>query len=153
MSTIRRSLRWRLTRGSFGRLVREAVTLHPLIYGGDPSRVSIASGVVLNDALLNCASGKIRIERHVFFGHGVTLLTGTHDYSRFGVERQQAFIASGKDIVIGEGAWVATNATIVGPCYVGMHAVVAAGAVVVADVPAYTVVAGVPARALSQIAH
>lgn len=129
------------------------MTIHPYIYGGDLRRVSIAPGVVLNDALLNCASGEIRIEQHVFFGHGVTLLTGTHDYSRFGPERQRAFIESGRDIVIGEGAWIATNATIIGPCRVGEHAVVAAGAVVVGDVPAYAVVGGVPARTLSSIRH
>lgn len=152
MPRIRDSLRWRLLRGSFGRLVREAVTLHPYIYGADPSRVSIAAGVVLNDALLNCATGEIRIEQNVFFGHGVTVIAGAHDYTRFGLERQRALVDD-TDVVIAEGAWIATNATIVGPCRVGEHAVVAAGAVVVGDVPAYTVVAGVPAKTVSHIAH
>jgi acetyltransferase-like isoleucine patch superfamily enzyme len=150
MPRIRESLRWRLTHGSFGRLVREAVTLHPYIFGFDPSRVSIAPGVVLNDVLLNCGAGDIRIEQDVFFGHGVTVIAGNHDYTLFGAERQRTLI-EGRNVVIGEGAWIATNATIVGPCHVGEHAVVAAGAVVVGDVPAYAVVAGVPAKMVSHI--
>jgi acetyltransferase-like isoleucine patch superfamily enzyme len=153
VSTIGRRLRWRLTRGWFGRLVREAAAQHPYVYGEDPSRVSIAPGVVLNDALLNCSSGRIRIERDVFFGHSVSVLTGSHDYSKLGPERQQAYVRSGRDIVIGEGSWIATNATIVGPCRIGEHAVVAAGAVVVHDVPAYAIVAGVPAKTIAYVRH
>jgi len=151
-SRISKSLRWRLVRGSFGRLVREAVTHHPYVHG-DSRRVSIGQGSVVNDALMNCASGDIRIGPHVFFGHGVTLLAGAHDYSRFGVDRQNAWFKSGRDILICEGVWVATNATIIGPCRVGEHAVVAAGAVVVRDVEPYTVVAGVPAKKVSHIEH
>jgi acetyltransferase-like isoleucine patch superfamily enzyme len=40
---------------------------------------------------------------------------------------------------------------VLGPCRIGEHAVVAAGSVVRADVPPYTVVGGVPARVLSTI--
>jgi len=100
---------------------------------------------------LNVSSGTITIGRNVLVAHGVSILTGTHDYRRFGNERRYAVPANGRDIVIGEGVWIASNATVLGPCTIGEHAVVAAGAVVVDDVPAYTVVAGVPARVVSQI--
>ena len=57
----------------------------------------------------------------------------------------------GQDIVIGNGAWIGTNAVILGPCIIGDHAVVAAGAVVTKDVPAYAIVAGVPAKIIKYI--
>ena len=51
----------------------------------------------------------------------------------------------GRDIVVGEGAWLASNVTVVGPCTIGEHAVVGVGSLVLHDVEPYTVVAGVPA--------
>ena len=139
------SLREWLVHGPFGRLVREATLYHPVIFG-DSARVTIEPGAVVNDALFNVSSGTIRIERDAFFGHGVSLLTGTHDADVFGAGRKDAIPPEGRDIVVGECAWIASNATVLGPCRIGPHAVVAAGAVVTGDVPEYTVVAGVPAR-------
>jgi acetyltransferase-like isoleucine patch superfamily enzyme len=146
----RRSLVQFLARGLLGEVAREAIVIHPAIFG-DRSRVSIGPETVVNDALFNCASGTITVERQAFFGHGVSLLTGTHDIDKFGLERQQAIPQEGRDIHIGEGAWVSSNATILGPCRIGAHAVVAAGSVVLDDVPSYAVVAGVPASVVSRI--
>jgi acetyltransferase-like isoleucine patch superfamily enzyme len=136
----------RLARGYFGRVVRQAAREHPHVFG-DRSRVRVGENVILNDALLNTVSGTITIERDAFFGHGVALLTGAHDSTRTGVERQNT-VRQDADIVIGEGAWIASNATVLGPCRVGAHAVVAAGAVVTRDVPAGAVVGGVPAKVI-----
>jgi acetyltransferase-like isoleucine patch superfamily enzyme len=49
-------------------------------------------------------------------------------------------------IRISRGAWIAAGATVLQGVTVGDDAVVAAGAVVTKDVPAPTLVAGVPAR-------
>jgi UDP-2-acetamido-3-amino-2,3-dideoxy-glucuronate N-acetyltransferase len=49
-------------------------------------------------------------------------------------------------VVIGEGAAIGARAVCVAPVVVGRWALVAAGAVVVADVPDFALVAGVPAR-------
>jgi acetyltransferase-like isoleucine patch superfamily enzyme len=108
----------------------------------------MGTGVVVNDALLNTASGRIEIGDYSFFGHGVSLLTGTHRITERGIARQRSVPESGRDIVIGKGVWVASQATVLGPCVVGDDAVIAAGSLVTEDVPARTVVAGVPARPL-----
>lgn len=57
-----------------------------------------------------------------------------------------AIPTGGRDIVVRAGAWIASNATIIGPAVIGEHAVVAAGAVVLGNVEPEVVVAGVPAR-------
>jgi UDP-2-acetamido-3-amino-2,3-dideoxy-glucuronate N-acetyltransferase len=49
-------------------------------------------------------------------------------------------------VVIGEGAAIGARAVCVAPVVVGRWALVAAGAVVVADVPDFALVVGVPAR-------
>ena len=106
---------------------------------------------MVNDALFNLSSGEITVEEYAFFGHGVAILTGTHDITVFDRERQVGVPKRGRDVVIGRGAWISTNALVLGPCRIGEHAVVAAGSLVRADVPPYTVVGGVPARVLSTI--
>jgi hypothetical protein len=124
---------------------REAELTTPRLWGPG-ERLHVASTAVLNDTLLNTVSGNITVEEYAFFGHGVALLTGTHDVSRTGRERQLAIPSEGHDIVIGAGAWIASRAIVLGPCRIGANAVVAAGAVVSSDVPAGAIAAGVPAR-------
>ncbi|MEM9998211.1 MAG: acyltransferase [Bacteroidota bacterium] len=51
-------------------------------------------------------------------------------------------------IVIEDDAWLAIRSTVLKGVTIGRGAVVAAGAVVVKDVPPYTVVAGVPAKVI-----
>jgi acetyltransferase-like isoleucine patch superfamily enzyme len=124
--------------------------LHHTVFG-PPERLSIAGSAVVNDALFNTVSGSIVVEDDAFFGHGVCVLTGSHDVRARGADRKDAIPASGRDVRIGPGAWVASRAVVLGPCTVGADAVVAAGAVVSGDVPARTVVGGVPARVLRRL--
>lgn len=104
----------------------------------------IAPGVEM-DALIDCIH-KVTVEANVFSGHDVMILTGSHDPTKFGLERKVT--SGGGPVHIKEGAWLCTRAVIVGPVTVGRHAVVAAGAVVIHDVPDYALVAGVPARVI-----
>ena len=55
-----------------------------------------------------------------------------------------------KRTLIKEGASIGANATIVCGNTIGDYAMVAAGAVVTKDVPAYTLVAGVPAKVIGR---
>jgi acetyltransferase-like isoleucine patch superfamily enzyme len=118
---------------------------------GDPARLSIDPTASVNDALFNTESGTIFVGEHAFFGFRVLVLTGTHDVAERGVARQEAVPSKGRDVIIEKGAWVASGAIVLGPCTVGESAVVAAGAVVTTDVPARTVVAGVPARVIREL--
>lgn len=53
-----------------------------------------------------------------------------------------------KGIEIGHDVWIGCNATILDGVKIGAHAVVAAGATVTKDVPAYSVVGGCPAKVI-----
>ena len=106
----------------------------------------IAPGVIVN-GLIDCIH-KITLRKDVFFGHDTMLLTGAHDPEKFGEERKRS--NGGGPITIEEGAWIASRAIVLGPCTIGQHAVVAAGAVVTRDVEAYTMVAGNPAKVIKR---
>jgi maltose O-acetyltransferase len=91
---------------------------------------------------------EITIEDFVAIGQQVMILTTTHDVGpsdwRSGSIRQLP-------VRIGSGAWLGARSTILPGVTVGQGAVVAAGALVNRDVPANTLVAGVPARAVKQL--
>ena len=118
---------------------------------GDRSKLDVHPTAVVNNALFNVGSGTITVGEYAFFGHNVSVLTGTHDINTFGRERGSAIPRSGRDIVIGEGVWVASNAMVLGPCVIGAHAVVGGGSLVMGDVAPYTIVAGSPARVLRSV--
>lgn len=122
----------------------------PIIYG-DTARLHIDPTAIVNNALFNLSSGEITIGEYAFFGHNVSVLTGTHDFTKFGAERQVAVPKSGRDVVIEEGAWLSSHVVVVAPCRIGAHSVVGVGSLVLGDVEPYTVVAGSPARALRKI--
>ena len=124
----------------------------PLIYG-DPARLHVHPTAVVKNALFNLSSGDVTVGRYAFFGHNVAILTGTHDINRFGRERQVAVPKHGRDVVVGEGAWLSSFAIVVGPCSIGEHAVVGVGSLVLHDVAPYTVVAGSPATPRRVILH
>src|SRR3954465_4919657 len=108
--------------------------LHHHAVFGDEGRLRIDKSAQVHNAMFNTVSGTITIEANAFFGHGVSVLTGTHDITKEGAARSRSFPRRGRDVVIEEGAGGASNATIPGPCPTGGPAVVAAGAVVTGDV-------------------
>jgi acetyltransferase-like isoleucine patch superfamily enzyme len=115
-------------------------------------RISLGKEVYVCNTLFNCASGAISIGDNTFFGHNVCLLTGTHDFRKKGKERHFSIPTEGRDIRIGEGVWIASNVTILGPCTIGDHAVIAAGSVVCGgDLPGGFIYAGVPAKPIKPI--
>jgi serine acetyltransferase len=91
----------------------------------------------------------VTIEDEVFIGHGVMFIN-----DRFPVAtNDDGTIKTDADwtvepILVKRRAAIGSNATIVCGVTVGAGALVGAGAVVVADVPDYTIVAGVPARVI-----
>ncbi len=125
--------------------------LERMLVFGDRSRLRIHPSAKVHNALFNLSSGDVTVGEHAFFGHSVSILTGTHDIGKFGVERANAIPESGRDIDVGEGAWISSHAIVLGPCAIGAHAVVGAGAVVQEDVAPYAVVGGNPAKVIKVI--
>ncbi len=109
----------------------------------------IAPGVVIN-GLVDCL-GLVTIEKDVFTGHDITILTGEHDYTKFGKERRDSYWP--RPVRIREGAWLASRCIIMPGVTVGKHAVVGAGSVINKDVPPYELWIGNPGRCVKRYNH
>jgi acetyltransferase-like isoleucine patch superfamily enzyme len=103
----------------------------------------IGNHVHLNDAYIDSTS-LVTIGDYTFFGPGVRILTATHDITKLGLERQQTITS--KPISIGQGVFLAADATIIGGTCIGDNAVIGARSVVTKDVLPNSFAAGNPAR-------
>jgi len=106
----------------------------------------IGKNVFINHDCTFLDIGGITIEDDVLIGPKVSVITESHPLNPS--ERNSLLV---KPVVIKRNAWIGVGAIILPGVTIGENAVVAAGAVVSKDVPANTVVAGVPAKVVKTI--
>lgn len=91
------------------------------------------------------AQGGIEIGCNVIIGPGVMIFSEDHNYSDVNLPiRMQG--ESRERVLIEDDCWVGGGAHILKGVTVGRGSIIAAGAVVIEDIPPYSVVAGVPGR-------
>jgi acetyltransferase-like isoleucine patch superfamily enzyme len=134
-----RALLARLT----GRPVHESVTVFPPFYSEFGKNLTLGEDVFINLGCRFQDTGGITIGAGALIGHGSTLTTLDHGMDP---DRRADMVPS--PIVVGRKVWLGAGVTVVPGVTIGDGAVVGAGAVVTKDVPADTIVAGVPARPL-----
>ena len=112
----------------------------------EPGKLEFGDQVDVGEFTHIRANGGVRIGSRVLIAANVTITSREHPVAlpRWGVTTDAPIVIE-DDVWIGAGAIVLPGATI------GRGAVVAAGAVVTRSVEPFTVVAGVPARAIKTI--
>lgn len=106
---------------------------------GVHSHISAAQRVVIGDNLLTGPNVLITDNSH-----------GTSERDILDVHPGMRPLSSKGPVNIGHNVWIGANACILSGVRIGDGAIVAANSVVTHDVPAYSVVAGVPARIVKQ---
>ena len=129
-----------------GRPVGEGFCLFPTFHTDYGRNIQVGRNVFLNSGCRFQDQGGITIGDGAQIGHNVVLATLNHDPDP--ANRSQVIPGP---IVIGRNVWIGSNATVLPGVTIGDNAIVAAGAVVSRDVPANTVVGGVPARVLKRL--
>ena len=129
-----------------GKQVDRSFRMFPPFYTDFGKNITIGKDVFINSGCHFQDQGGIKIGDGALIGHNVVLATINHDLNP--KENRKNHYAA---IKIGAHVWIGSNATVLPGVTIGDYAVVAAGAVVTRDVPAMTVVGGVPARVLKTI--
>jgi acetyltransferase-like isoleucine patch superfamily enzyme len=129
-----------------GSPIDNSTRIFPPFYTNFGRFINIGKNVFINHACSFLDLGGITIEDDVLIGPKVNLITENHPLDP--ADRQTLLL---KQIVIKRNAWIGAGATILPGVTIGENAVVAAGAVVSKDVPANTVVGGIPAKIIKSI--
>lgn len=131
----------------FGGPLPETVTIYPPFYTEHGLATTFGKNVFVNQGCTFMDGGGISIGNNVMIAPKVNLITGGHPLPL--AERRE--YTTNAPIVIEDDVWIGAGVTVTQGVTIGAGSVVAAGAVVTRDVPAGTVVAGVPARAIKSI--
>lgn len=129
-----------------GKKIDDSFRLFPPFYTDFGKNITIGKDVFINSGCHFQDQGSITIGDGSLIGHNVVLVTINHDLNP--KENRKNHYAP---IKIGSHVWIGSNATVLPGVTVGDWAVIAAGAVVTKDVPARTVVGGVPAKILKVV--
>ena len=129
-----------------GKKIDDSFRLFPPFYTDFGKNITIGKDVFINSGCHFQDQGSITIGDGSLIGHNVVLATINHDLNP--KENRKNHYAP---IKIGSYVWIGSNATVLPGVTVGDWAVIAAGAVVTKDVPARTVVGGVPAKILKAV--
>jgi len=129
-----------------GSVIDESVAVFTPLYINYGKNTKIGKNVFINFDCVFLDLGGITIEDNVLIAPKVSLLSEGHPIS----PTERASLVPGH-IHIKKGVWIGAGATILPGVTVGENAVVAAGAVVSKDIPANTIVGGVPAKIIKSI--
>jgi acetyltransferase-like isoleucine patch superfamily enzyme len=125
-----------------GRLSLRAPRVPILIGAQSTGQLDIGERTFLNEGVQIVAACVIRIGPDCRIGDFAAI----HDSDHHPVEQTASIRRA--PVTIGRNVWISRDAIVLAGVSVGDHAVIAAGAVVTADVPARTLVAGNPARVI-----
>lgn len=129
-----------------GEEIDKSTTVFPPFHTNVGRFIRLGRNVFINHACSFLDLGGITIEDDVMIGPRVNITSENHPVE---AARRKTLVPGA--VVIKQNAWIGAGATILPGVTVGKNSVVAAGAVVTKDVPANTVVAGVPAKTIKQI--
>jgi acetyltransferase-like isoleucine patch superfamily enzyme len=121
-------------------LLQDAVYLR----AGTEGKITLGDRAAINSFARLFGHGSIEIGEDAQIGPGCLITTTDHNI-------YENLEASFRKVTIGKRAWIGANVTVLPGISIGDYAVVGAGSVVTRDVPAYSVVVGVPARVIKEI--
>jgi acetyltransferase-like isoleucine patch superfamily enzyme len=134
----------------FSLLLKEARSMpyiYPGVYLTHTYGIRMGRSVALNTGVILDGRGGITIGDNVLIGPYVAISSSTHQYAQVDLP-MNALDHVMQPVVLENDIWVGAHAFIRGGIRIGTGVVIAAGAVVVRDVPEYKIVGGVPAQVM-----
>ena len=132
----------------FGKAVPSTLRVFPPFYTDFGKNIEVGEDVFINACCHFQDHGGVTLGDGCLIGHNVVFATLNH-----GTAPEHRASTVPAPIVLGRKVWIGSNATILQGVTIGDNAVVGAGAVVTKDVPANTIVGGVPAKVIREISE
>jgi acetyltransferase-like isoleucine patch superfamily enzyme len=129
-----------------GKPVDESFSMFPPFTTDFGKNIIIGKNVFINSGCRFQDQGGITIGDGTLIGHNVVLATLNHD-----IAPEKRSIIHPASIRIGKNVWIGSSVTVIAGVTIGNNAIIAAGAVVTKDVPANTIVGGVPAKVIKTL--
>ena len=126
-----------------GARLGRGIAIHHGLQCRSARRLAVGDDVFVGEHVVLDGRGGLTIGSHVSINSEAQIWTAQHDW------RAPGFPYVATSLSIGDFAWISARTIILPGVAVGEGAVVAAGAVVTKDVGAWTLVAGNPARVIS----
>jgi len=114
--------------------------------------ISIEDGSVIGRFSHIVALRSIAIGKNVLIADKVYISDNIHAYEDITKPILQQEIVFKGDVEIGDNSWIGENVSIIG-AKIGVHCIVGANAVVLRDIPSYSVVVGNPAKVIKTYNH
>ena len=122
--------------------------VNPPFYCDYGSHIEVGDNCFMNYNCCILDVAKVVIGDNLQCGPNVSIYTAGHPLHP---EARDSALEYGIGVTIGNSVWIGGNSVILPGVHVGDCAVIGAGSVVTKDVPAWTVVAGNPARVIRKI--
>lgn len=147
-----------------GSLIRRRVRLDVLpfnkfVLGGDStiedfSTINNGVGdIIIGErtriGMSNTLIGPVTVGNDVIFAQNIVASGLNHSYEDISIPISDQVVSTDQ-IIVEDEVWIGANAVLTAGVTIGKHSIVAAGCVVVKDVPPYSIVGGNPGRLLKQ---
>lgn len=126
------------------------VIIHHNVLFNVGTNIELGEGALLNRYVMLDDRASLKIGAYTMVAAGVTIETHTHPFEDF---TQPIAISGrqGRPVAVGPNSVLGYNAVVMAGITIGERCIVGANSVVTKDVPDFTVVGGVPAKAIKQI--
>jgi len=108
--------------------------------------ISVGDNTMIGRRITISASNKVKIGKDCLISYDVSILDHDHDYKNITISPLRAKLTHGTGVEISERCFMGAHSFILKNVSLGKHCIVGANSVVTKSFPAYSVIAGNPAK-------
>jgi acetyltransferase-like isoleucine patch superfamily enzyme len=121
------------------------------LFKGDRASLSIGEGTYIGEFNnIRAGGGSITIGKNCLVAQHVSIIASNHSTSRDKTINEQPWSTTDNFVHIGDDVWIGCGVQVLPGVTIGNGAIIAAGSVVTKDVAPFAIVAGVPAKKISE---
>jgi len=140
-----------------GKCGKNAIINYPFKVNGEEN-IFLEEGVTIGaGSTIFTTRAKFIVGKNSFSGPNLTVITGDHPYltgsymlklKKDELKKSMDISSYDKDVIIEQDVWLGVNVTILKGVKIGRGAIIAAGSLVIKDIPPYSIAGGVPAKVI-----